>query len=307
MLDDFQGIPDTHEGRVIVKKHTYTGTFTASATNDSYIILLPMAGYAYFTGTRAAGTGVMTLTGQKYSDFSTLFPSTAENSVVSAFRIASNVIELIPTVNATSWSGSIQVWKAPITFIGWLASPPAPQIAGFDAVDSTKPQTVLPFNHGCYVPTRNIDNNYPFASILQNCALSTLTADGSASAMTFAGGNVTGFGTQEAVFIKIPASSTNNTAIVRVWSCVEYAVSPTSALYEYSRLSAPYDPLALALLSRFMNEHCCAVPYYDNDTFWKTFMSWAKTILHGISFVPGPVGEISGALGTIAEVVDALI
>jgi len=278
-MDAFTGIPDEYDGRVVVKRFSAVNTTPApSATLDTYIVLLPTPGVAFWYGSRA-GTAAITLVPVLYSDAATLFPVHSESSVVSAFRYASHVIEIVPTVNAMSWGGAIEVWKAPIR--SSLSAQPMGEMFwefdGFQAINSSRPQSVLPFNNGIYTITAPIDPSIPFVAIADDVAPSTILPRPS-SLVTLGGStNIVGLGNRESVIIKIPAGNLSNTALIRTWACLELAVSSESALYEYSHISPMHDPLALALLRKFVHSHPVAVPFYDNAGFWDTFLSWVRT------------------------------
>jgi len=308
-VDQFEGIPDSYDGRVIIRRHqAVTSMPTVTPGNDVYVCNFPTPGVAYWWAQRGAGaTTTMAFTPVYYSDFLTMFPAGQEASVVSAFRYASNVIEIIPTVNQMSWSGAIEVWKSssmhsmPPTLVGY-------ELTGFDALNSVRPATVMPFNHGLYCCTRQSSPIYEFNEIVVGATPATITTVGDGVNYTFGGANnFTGFGSQEWCVVKFPAYAVANTAIIRSWACIEYKVSSTSAFFEFARSSPPEDRLALQLLNEFMNSHPCAVAYYENGTFWQEFLKWTKTITGALKVVPGPVGEIAGIANLVAKTIDMYI
>jgi hypothetical protein len=306
-IDSFKGIPDSYDGRVLSKRHMYTGNMpTLSATDDTYIVLLPTPGVAFWYGQRT-GTANMTLTPVYYSDFTTLFPAAKETSVVNNFRYASNVIEIVPTVNSMTWAGAIEVWKftpqGGLTIVGAAAN--YYQVSGVDALDSVKPQSVLPFNHGMYAITAAGNTDYDFNQVLQSSAPANISGKMTTGTLSFGGANnIIGFGRQEAVVIKIPAgaATTTNTALIRTWACVEYQVTSSSLLYEYSHMSPPEDTTALQLVRRFIHSQPAAVPYYDNDSFWRTFMSWVRDTSGQLKIVPGVIGEVADAVNMVSKI-----
>lgn len=314
-VDSFQGIPDDYDGRIIVKKHQAVSNMaTPTAGNDAYIVLLPTPGVAYWYGSRAtSSTAAITLTPVYYSDFTTLFPTGDEQSVVSAFRYASNVIEIVPTVNAMSWGGAIEVWKSPVTGSIGMIQPSGVNyytVTGMDAMNSTKPQSVLPFNNGAYAVTTCCNAAINFTSTMRASAPAQILAymDAASTALTFGGANnFVGVGCQDAVFIKMPYSTASNSALIRTWACVEYQVSPSSLLYEYSRLSPPCDPVALQLVRRFLHETPTAVPFYDNAGFWTRFNDWVRRISGALKVVPGPVGDVAGIVNLTSKTISQYI
>jgi hypothetical protein len=309
-VDNFQGVPDEYDGRVLAKRHMFVGACPVSnSTTDTYIFLLPIPGIAYWTGTRTAGSvAAFNLTPVAYSDNATLFPASSESTIVTEFRYASNVVEIVPTVNQMAWGGSIEVFKFPI---GEGKSVNASDLytillQGLDVANSTRPDSVLPFNHGVYSVTSCLSNACDFVPIVTNSPYSIVTAPVTATAninFTSASINYVGLGKQEGVMIKIPATAASNTGLIRTWACVEYNVSSNSVLYEYSHISPPCDLMALSLVKKFIKEQPAGVPFYDNESFWRTFLTWVRNISGPLRVLPGPVGEVARITNLISETV----
>jgi len=53
--DSAAGVPDEYSGRTLTKKHRYISTFTGGTT-DTFFLLLPTPGVAYWTAIAPAGT-----------------------------------------------------------------------------------------------------------------------------------------------------------------------------------------------------------------------------------------------------------
>lgn len=83
-IDSFVGIPDEYDGRTISKRHTSVSNMaTPVAAADFYIVLAPVPGVAYYTGSRATGsTASLTLTPTYYSDTATIFPTGVDRKSV---------------------------------------------------------------------------------------------------------------------------------------------------------------------------------------------------------------------------------
>jgi len=310
--EDFRGIPDSYEGKSLVKRHQLTNTLNVTALTpgeDGYIVTLPVPGVAFFIG--SVGAGTLELYPVFYTDYASLFPVGREGEVVTRFRYASSVIEIIPTVNQMTWTGNLQITKGEVDLTPSLSSS-GYIISGLGAlVNTVKPDCVHPFNLGCYVPTRSTDDSYPFQSIMSNqtyagTTFEPPTAGSEVTSITFptiSSVNFVGLGKQEVTVIKIPAySATGNVGVVRTWACVEYQLNSASPFYEFAALSAPCDPLALQLLKQFYAEHSAAVPYYDNDTFWKRFVEWVHGASGLLSALPGPYGTAARGVNMITGV-----
>jgi hypothetical protein len=298
-VDSFQGIPDEYDGRVLAKRHVFTGVCPMpDATHDMYIVLAPIPGVAYMYGSRLAGTtGAIALNSVFYYDDLSLFPNNHETDIVTGFRFASNVVEIVPTVNAMTWGGAIEVWKASVELSASQSSATAQtlDIVGLTAIQTDRPQSVLPFNHGCYAPTSCMSNACDFTPVIMATAYTNLLTG--ASGVTFTTSiNFTGLGKQETTFIKIPATAAANSALIRTWACVEYQVNQTSLLYEYARISASPDPLAMRLVKQYIQSSACAVPYYDNANFWQNFLVWARPFLTTTGRILGSAQRVANTI-----------
>lgn len=314
------GAPDDYEGSSLVKKHRFVSSLTVPANTDRYIILLPTPGYAYWQLDLAAGTAPnltnAIFKGAPYSDFNTMFQPGAigvgSDDVVDRFRYVSNHIELVPTVNATSWTGSIQVWKGPVNLItrpGTNVSYDSKSVSGLQSSTATNAnQYTAPFNMGAYSGAYNSGAKFDFTQITSYTAnvpnVIELGDFGQLTPLSSAGGAATFTGMDnnfESVFIKISGvgANTTNSYVLKTWACVEYQVVTGSSLYEYQTLS-PCDPLAMKLYREIIKQLPIGVSYLDNDTFWERVLGIIRMISGGMSFIPGPVGAIAGGINAAA-------
>jgi hypothetical protein len=116
----FQGIPDGSTVRSLKRKHILSSTAALTAGQDTFIVVAPVPGVAFFSATTAAGAPPVFNTvynGVAYADGPALFPGGAGGSVVDRFRIASLGIKLKANVNEMTWTGSMRVWKAPLRLV----------------------------------------------------------------------------------------------------------------------------------------------------------------------------------------------
>lgn len=312
----FAGIPDEFDGQVVSKKHTLVGSLPSYTTgHDLYIVQMPIPGIAYFYGDRAAGsTSAITLTPVSYDDSATLFPAGGESQNIAAFRQASNVIEFVPTVNSMTWGGSIEVYKAKVRLTEAPGAVASSVYQGFkflegleEAMNGKKPSSVFALKDGCYVPCFNSEATYEWQAPEIAFTWAVMNANVSAgpsydSAVTYTTGgtpNFVGLGSFETSIIKFPAIIASQTGLLRAWSCVEYQVSNSSILYDYTHMSPTYDPIALALVKAFHKNSPSAVPWKDNASFWENFRKWAGLASEAASYLPGPIGMIGKGFNSI--------
>lgn len=310
----FQGIPDSYDGRVITKSWTYTAALPALTDGlPTYIVSAPIPGVAYLYGQVIAGA--LALTPVYYSDYTTIFPGGLEATNVTNFRYAGMAMEIIPTVNAMTWTGSVQVFRGPmeLALFGSAAATVGLTLTGLaPLVESTKPDAVHPFNMGCFCVSRQTQHDFPFHPVYPGTITTEIAVSqksGGAVTTSLAGAtSVVGCGSMEVIVYKIPSYlATGNLLTLRCWAFTEMQVSSASALYEYAHISPPSDPVALAIVKRAYNEIQLCVPFYENDGLWSNVLAWIKNATELLSFVPGPVGEIATGASIVAEAISRLV
>nr|WRQ64870.1 structural protein [Sobelivirales sp.] len=315
------GVPDDYQGPSLVKKHRYVGTFNCSVANrDYYILLCPMAGgIAYFSSSVAAGTPILANTdfmAVNFSDTPTLFPATNNAAdIVTKYRFVSNHIELIPTMNQMSWSGSIQVWRAPIVMDDRPTSDASNEysISGLQSCNATNAnQYTGPTNLGVYAAAYNTGAKFDFQTIKEGInSVPTGITGADFGRLIGQGGTypLCGIDPQfESVIIKISGmgATITNSFVLKVWSCVEYQPVVGSVVYEYQTLS-PCDAYAMEMYRAIIAQLPIGVPFLENDGFWKRVLGIIKGISGPLSMIPGPYGAISSGVNSIASGIDSLL
>jgi len=322
-----KGVPDDFQGRSLTKKHRAVGDLLLTTANtDYYILLLPIPGYSYWQATVPSGTAITASTvfyGIPYADNSSLFGNGGFNTaeVVNRFRFVSNHIEIIPTVNQMTWTGTIRSFKFPLNLI-MRQNPSAVGVPTSDLLATTGLNSLNArnadsysgsFNMGVYAAAYNIGNGFDFKSVIENATsvpVALVGGDFGILSTTFGGLNYSFPGVDndfESVCIAITGMGTNvlNTAIIKTWACVEYQVLPGTSIYEYSSLSCR-DPNALRYYRQIINELPVAVCYMDNEGFWNRVLGIIRRISGVASVLPGPYGRMAGGINATAEALEQL-
>jgi hypothetical protein len=326
--DPGQGIPDQFDGKVLMRKHVLTKAISPTADRKTLIVITPTPGLAYFTGetTLSGDFGNVALGGVAMPGYSTLFPSgTNSNANVTSFRYASMCAGLYPTGNLTQMAGSIQVYKGKLSLtrnflqLNFATTPAVtvpmdtPAIEGLEAVD-TIPSDNFSVNFSEGVFTQSVCNQPEFEFQGINEGYSdlpigslTLAQAGMYTSMNApVGTSINGLGDMDAIFILVttPAGAVN-TAILKVWSCIEYKPNTASALYEFAAKSPSYDPMALAAYRGVAGSLPVAVRAIENANFWARVKQLLNKVLGATSFIPGPIGAasagVNAATNAIAE------
>jgi hypothetical protein len=316
-FDASVGVPDSTMIRRLLKRHRLVKPITFAANVDTYILVLPIPGYAYFTATTAAGTpltSAVQFTGVAYSDSAQLFPSVttgpSSTAIIDRFRHISNCCELVTTANEMTWSGNVQVFKAPIDIT--LRSSPAGGVdyaaytvtglAGLNATNEdnyTNKYTKGAFSQAyksADIFNWKVVQTIPFASVPAtvnaNVDYGQLLTDG---VTPFSGSS-----DLESIVIKVTGVTANETAILKTWACVEYAPTVGSVVYEYAMAGPDRDQLALDLYDKIVRELPIAVCVEDNAGMWERVLS----IIHGVSgaltMLPGAYGSISRGVNLVS-------
>jgi hypothetical protein len=300
--NDLAGVPDSYQGLSLTKKHKLVLPFTCTANTDVYILLLPTPGNAMWFGQVAAGTPILdstVFTSVQYTDFATMFgnANTSANQV-DKFRFVSNHIEVIPTVNQMTWSGSIQAFKTPITLYireGGASTADLWSVTGLNGLNATNAnQYTSPFTNGVYSAAYNANCDFAFQPILEGViSVPAVVSAGRDHGVLTAATAFTGFDNSfESLVIKITGVTANQTCIIKTWACVEYQPVAGGVLYEYASHSV-HDELALELYRKIILNLPVGVGYEENDSFWHRVLSIISRVTGVTSLVPGPFGQIS--------------
>jgi hypothetical protein len=320
--DQSDGIPDGFTGRSLTKKHKIVQPITFRSGPDYYILVAPVPGIAYYLLEKPAGIPVAASDFWPeipYSDTTAIFgPATGTQSAdtMTAFRTASLCAELVPTTNAMSWSGNIQCFKVPVfegtNTIGVVSGTPGLglQANGLESTNSTIANMyAAPFNLGVFASAGNMNKEFEFTAIREGMGQLPNNLDVTQSFGQLGGANVapyTGLGSTESILIKISGLSTTCTALVKVWSCVEYKVNVNNPLYEYSKYSPREDALALECYRQIFMSMPPAVSYFDNSGLWERILNIIRTVSGAVSFVPGPYGTLAKGVNIASEALSAL-
>lgn len=337
---DFQnmapsGIPDGNLGRVLLHSHRSV-TPMSTGTNDMYIVVPPIPGYSHFIH-NGPPDPTSTFQGTAFSDASQLLdPDPMMN--INNFRMVSNIVEVVPTMNDMTWQGSIEVYKIKVqispTSKSFIVSGTssdmglAPTVYGLQGVgnNSAYDKFVAPFKHGAYSIALSTDPEFKMkapvvlkdsggnnsnvpdttANQLPSYRYGYLLADGDYS--------ILGTSEMETIVIKISGHSTAQSFVLRRWSCVEYSPAMSSTLYPYSRQSPPEDAVALSSYMYAARQIPIAVPYYQNAGFWDTFVNILRgatrvvgVVSGALSLLPGPAGVIASGVATVASGVSSVL
>lgn len=319
-----KGVPDSYQGESFVTRFRLTENFTNPAGRDTYIWLCPVPGVAYAVLNKASGVAPVAADiwlctpYPNYTGFYGTTPQTVADQVT-RFRMVSNHLELVPTVNATKWSGSIQAFKAKITLTtrtdntsitaGGLYT-----YTGMQAVNALNSNAYSSgVNNGIYVGAYSRDCQFNwnplFESGISLAPLPIAIVPGDFTQLSPQGvmTNIPGFDTGfESAIIRITNDGSGaNTFIARAYSCVEFQVQPLSVLAQSTVLTA-HDPLAIELYKKCIHDLPVAVSYMDNDSFWERVLKTIKLVSSGLTILPGPYGMAAGGVNMLASAMEQL-
>lgn len=297
-LDKVRGVPDNYSGRTVVKRHRFVGTIANTAGNDTHLVCLPSPGIAYYQSTTTSAAtlpsnNVFSAVG--YPDSQVLFPTGQEDVNVIKARHVGKFVELIPTVNATSWSGAVTCWKVPITMAysgrGTGDLNPTYNLVGSSGISAPSGSNYVAGNNmGVYAVAGCLSGDHVFNPILRDVrAIPTLQSVTTGDWGIFVGG-FNGLLDTETIVIKITG---NAQYIIKVHDCIEYQVPNTSILFDYSSASADFNPAALIAYKEIRRNLPVAVSYFENATFWETVLKIFNRATAMGSFIPGPIGMMS--------------
>lgn len=217
------------------------------------------------------------------------------------------------------YAGSIQVWKAPLkqtsenviltipTTTPTVINVSELTVSGLEGATSVPTENYShSFIDGMYTVSGNNQPDFPFKSILE--AYDKMPNQESGTSMFGKmKGPFLGMGDTDSIIVKIstPADAVN-AFVLKVWSCVEYKINPSSSFYQYAGTSPHYDPVALEMYRRCMNEIPLAVVCAENAKFWESVLRIMRGISSAASYVPGPIGMIGTGVGMVTNAIAAM-
>nr|QJI53535.1 MAG: hypothetical protein 2 [Picornavirales sp.] len=330
--DPGQGIPDQYNGKVLPRKQVSTTAITFAPNRQTCLIFAPTPGVAYWRADvpiNGSFAGV-TFTAVAAPGFNELFGTTAADraSTVVAFRYASMAAGLYPTSNLNQFSGSVQVFKAPLTMtesqypLSVLTVPPTPvqqqvfSIGGLEALDSMPADNYsASFIEGAYTQSTCNEPEFLFRNVQENLQLMppsgvTLAQAGQFAVFDPIAANLAGFigmGDMDSIIMLVSTpTGAVNTALVKSWACIEYRPNTNSTLYQFAHDSPAHDPLALEAYRTIAREIPVAVACKDNATFWQRVRQVLSGALTAATYVPGPIGSIAGHVQGITKTLQTL-
>lgn len=329
-VDPGKGIPDQFAGKTLTRKDVLTSSLSGTPDRDDYYVIAPTPGVAFWYAQTPAGVAPNSATTWQANSFPGAFGAGAlfgdeatggsvRSSNVDAFRYASLCAGIYPTSNMMKYAGSIQVWKAPlkqtvenVAMVIPTTTPTAISVSEI-VVSGLENTTTVPtenyshsFIDGMYTVAGNNQPDFPFRPILE--AYDAVPAQLVGSSMFGKlRGPYLGIGDTDSIIIKIstPAEAVNS-FVLKVWACAEYKVNTSSGFYQYAGTSPHYDPIALELYRRCLNEIPLAVVCADNAKFWESVLRIMRGISSAASHVPGPIGMIGTGVGMVTNAIASL-
>lgn len=334
-VDPGKGIPDEYTGRTLAIKDCSTVPLEfsgATAATDTYIVIAPVPGYAYFRADVPQGTLLdhsTPLVGVTYPTYATNFGTGPNNQLrvnnFSRFRYASLAAGLYPTVNYMQFNGSVQVWKiqaslgsasSQVTGSADLQDYMSLHAFGLQGITPIAPRDNYSqsFIKGMYSFATNQEPDFEWCEFQYAGSYSsvgprsTSVATGTQTLVSDGTYNLTGLGNLETIVIKVSTpSGTTNTALLKTWNCIELQPNTNSSLYQFSGTSPFLDPIAIQMYNIMKNRYPVAVCCEENAKFWENVLKVLQATLRAGSFIPGPAGIISGGLSTATDALAALV
>jgi len=316
--DPGMGIPDRYNGKTFMDKACSAVAVAPTAGNDTYYLVAPTPGIAFWTTTTTTGTPLTSssvwtpvLHSGYFGAGQPLFGGpTSANTNVDKFRYASLAAGFYTTSSAMTTAGSVQVWKMPLTLVEeyynkTVATTPAvtfdasaPIVAGLDG------STVVPRDnysqgviHGMYTISTNNQEEFRFLDI--HPGINRLPSTNYTSSMwgvlnaTASNAAIVGVGDLDAICIKVSVpTGASVSGVLKSWACIEFRTVPDSIYDRLCSNSPDYDPIALALYRQAAKGLPLAVMSAENANFWQRLLEVLGIGAAAAAYVPGPVGII---------------
>jgi len=327
--DPGKGIPDDYQGKVLSRKDASTTATTFAAGKDTYLLIAPTPGIAYWSAVVNTGATIVDaeFVPVAYPSYNSIFGGAGGDRAanVTSFRYVSNCVGIYPTSNINTTAGAIQVWKFRMDLLNevvGLGTPvvltPTWVINGTESIKSVGPENYSDsFIKGVYTQSACNEPDFEFSPIIEHIGAIpsgtvTLSDAGMFNKFGTSGAapnlvGITGLGKMDVILIKIsvPATATA-TAIVKNWSCLEYRPNTSSAFYSFAHDSPAADRVAMAAYRKIAKSIPVAVPCSQNATFWERCVQILRGGLSLASSVPGPVGMTAMGFSGLIDMITGL-
>ena len=321
--DPGKGIPDRFEGKVVTRKDVLNQSINFTANRDTFILIAPTPGVAYWIADVPAGTfpvSTTTFNAVNYPGFTSMFgtAAAARSDQVSSFRYASMNVGIYPTSNLMQFAGSITVWKCPVKMSNVqfpVATTPATSalvhtLVGLDGVLAVGPDNFSEsFIKGVFSQSVCNEPDFEFSDILEgiqtlppaNVTVATSGQPFSLSAGSESVSGIVGWGNMDTIVIRVSApTGAVNSAILKTWACLEYRPNPNAMLYQFGHDSPPCDDVALQEYRTVARSLPVAVIAAQNATMWERVKSILKSSLAMASNIPGPIGVAASGISGLS-------
>jgi hypothetical protein len=309
------GIPDNYVGRTLMSNQTLVANLNAPHNMDTYIVVSPFFGSAYFTATVNSGVQPGTLTSVNWPGYSNLGLDTNPGGAgtIGKFRYASLAAEIQPTMNQMNWAGNITCFRIPmgmtVTDAASVPNTPAtvlhyqPSGIGNLSVVPFNNIYTAPFDKGAYAVSFNRTGSFLFNEVCgddDDTTVSRVWSPGIGTSLTMP---YRGHDSLDTIVFKIsvPNVALDQSFILITWACVELQVVPSTFLYEFTSLSCPHDQKALEYYKMVAERLPVAVPYADNANFWSRIYNFIRNMSSTLSKVPGPIGDIASGVNLLTS------
>lgn len=330
-VDPGMGIPDQYTGKTLMMKHHATINSDIPANSRRYYLFMPVPGVAfyYYDGKSVENSppSNAVFTPFYFPDAQLIFPASGQANAT-RFRYASTAAGVYAMGNEFNTSGSIRIWKTRasldefhsrfvVTDKGGVDRSLVSGVRYLTGVDMDIPRTesfVTRAIQGGYTMAANNSVDFEFSDVMPKCLNlpEDVLTDGSGTSDTnqkyrFIGG-IPGFGNMDVICLTVdnPSTTAQTSFMIRTWACVEYQICSRSPLYAFAGMSAPYDPMALAMYREIAVKLPPAVPSAENADMWRRISNMMRSLFGGLSFVPGPVGLIAGGADAVVSGLQAL-
>jgi hypothetical protein len=329
-VDPGKGIPDRFRGRTLAIKDCNTTALDFTAGKDTYILVAPVPGYAYFRADVDIGTDPIKFVGTRFPTFESNFGTGSDTqNKFSKFRYASLAAGIYPTSNMMQFSGSVQVWRVDLNLAEQLKTGPlgastpytvdasvvTKRIQGLQGVVSLAPRDNYSnsFIKGAYTFAFDKTEDFQwqdFCAGIQYQQNGGIYSDASVRALQASPANtfLPGLGNVNTLVFKISTPvGAINTSVFRVWNCLELQPDTNSTLFQYSGISPNHDPMAIELYTQLKMRFPVAMPCDENAKFWEHVLRLIRTVSAAGMMLPGPYGLLAGGVNTAATALASLV
>lgn len=307
------GVPDEYAGSALL--YRFQGNFTPDmSAGKNVFVVAPVPGVAFLQ----SQSGATPWTAVSMPQFASIFPTVdirSNTTNVQKFRIVAQTIEVKLISPVLTSGGMISAARMPgVTINTQMSAAGAMTRTVTGLTRGIEPSAISQqpgyyaghVNSGVYGWSINEQGSWDFSDIWTDTAGRLIDGDRTGANVEI-GNNVPGWGNMTPLIVRFDNLTEDTAVVIVVEQVVEFQPRSGTLLAAIAEISPEFDPPALLAYERAGHTLPAFVPAAENAGFWERFLKFVGGVGGMLSRLPGPVGQVAGGVGAVANGLRTLV